>query len=109
MQIGLRNPEHLTHLIGIQPEKFPHHESPTLARRQAVQADGENLPELIVLEAALGITPLPGQFLGAQAGSRVAMKAGVKIIKPLLVITSIALAIRLMADPSHPIRVWLGW
>ena len=50
-----------------------------------------------------------GQFLGAQAGSRVAMKSGAKIIKPLLVITSIALAIRLMADPSHPIRVWLGW
>ena len=50
-----------------------------------------------------------GQFLGAQAGSRVAMKAGVKVIKPLLVITSIALAIRLMADPNHPVRVWLGW
>ena len=46
---------------------------------------------------------------GAQAGSRVAMKAGVKVIKPLLVFTSIALAIRLMADPSHPIRIWLGW
>ena len=57
----------------------------------------------------VGLAMGAGQFLGAQAGSRVAMKAGVKVIKPLLVVTSIALAIRLMADPSHPIRVWLGW
>jgi len=57
----------------------------------------------------VGLVMGAGQFLGAQAGSRVAMKAGVKIIKPLLVVTSIGLAIRLMADPSHPLRVWLGW
>ena len=57
----------------------------------------------------VGLAMGAGQFLGAQAGSRVAMKAGVKVIKPLLVFTSIALAIRLMADPSHPIRIWLGW
>ncbi|MGD9476445.1 TSUP family transporter [Shinella sp. G-2] len=57
----------------------------------------------------VGLAMGVGQFLGAQAGSRVAMKSGAKLIKPLLVITSIALAIRLMADPSHPIRVWLGW
>ena len=56
-----------------------------------------------------GLVMGAGQFLGAQAGSRVAMKSGAKIIKPLLVVTSVALAIRLMADPSHPIRVWLGW
>ena len=57
----------------------------------------------------VGLAMGAGQFLGAQAGSRVAMKVGVKVIKPLLIVTSIALAIRLMADPSHPIRVWLGW
>ena len=57
----------------------------------------------------VGLAMGAGQFLGAQAGSRVAMKSGARLIKPLLVITSIALAIRLMADPSHPIRVWLGW
>nr|WP_291160601.1 TSUP family transporter [Ensifer sp. SSB1] len=49
-----------------------------------------------------------GQFLGAQVGSRYAMAKGAKIIKPLLVIVSIALAIRLLADPSHPLRIWLG-
>ncbi len=57
----------------------------------------------------IGLVMGVGQFLGAQVGSRVAMKSGAKIIKPLLVITSIALAIRLMADPVHPLRLWLGW
>lgn len=57
----------------------------------------------------VGITMGIGQFLGAQAGSHFAMRKGAKIIKPLLIVTSIALAIRLMADPTHPLRVWLGW
>ncbi|MDB5525408.1 MAG: sulfite exporter TauE/SafE family protein [Rhizobium sp.] len=50
-----------------------------------------------------------GQFLGAQAGSRFAMRNGAKIIRPLLVVTCIALAIRLLADPVNPVRVWLGF
>lgn len=50
-----------------------------------------------------------GQFIGAQLGSRFAMKQGAKIIKPLLVTVSIALAIRLLADPAHPLRIWLGF
>jgi len=49
-----------------------------------------------------------GQFLGAQAGSRLAMKSGAKIIRPLLVTACIALAIKLLADPSNPLRIWLG-
>lgn len=57
----------------------------------------------------VGLTMGVGQFLGAQVGSRVAMRNGARIIKPLLVVTSIALAVRLMADPAHPIRLWLGW
>jgi uncharacterized protein len=49
-----------------------------------------------------------GQFLGAHIGSHYAMAKGAKIIKPLLVVVSIALAIRLLADPAHPLRIWLG-
>jgi uncharacterized protein len=49
-----------------------------------------------------------GQFLGAQVGSRLAMKNGAKIIRPLLVITCIALAIKLLADPANPVRLWIG-
>jgi len=56
----------------------------------------------------VGLAMGAGQFLGAQAGSHLAMKNGAKIIRPLLVITCIALAIKLMADPANPVRVWLG-
>lgn len=49
-----------------------------------------------------------GQFLGAQTGSKLAMKNGARLIKPLLVITCVALAIRLLADPTNPVRVWIG-
>lgn len=50
-----------------------------------------------------------GQFLGAQAGSRLAMRSGAKLIKPLLLVTCFGLAIRLMLDPANPVRVWLGF
>lgn len=56
----------------------------------------------------IGLMMGVGQFLGAQVGSRYAMAKGAKIIKPLLVIVSIALALRLLADPTHPLRIWLG-
>lgn len=49
-----------------------------------------------------------GQFIGAQAGSRLAMRSGAKLIKPLLLITCFGLALRLMLDPANPMRVWLG-
>jgi uncharacterized membrane protein YfcA len=57
----------------------------------------------------VGLLMGAGQFAGAQVGSRFAMKNGANIIKPLLVVTCIALAIRLLADPAHPLRIWLGW
>ncbi len=50
-----------------------------------------------------------GQFLGAQLGSRFAMKNGARIIKPLLVVTCLALAVKLASDPANPVRVWLGF
>jgi uncharacterized membrane protein YfcA len=48
------------------------------------------------------------QFLGAQVGSRVAMRSGATIIKPLLVTVCIAFAIKLTADPTNPVRLWIG-
>ena len=48
------------------------------------------------------------QFLGAQLGSRLAMRTGARLIKPLLVVVCIAFTIKLLADPANPIRVWLG-
>lgn len=56
----------------------------------------------------VGLAMGVGQFVGAQIGSRLAMKNGARLIKPLLVIACIALAIRLMADPTNPVRLWIG-
>lgn len=57
----------------------------------------------------LGLVMGAAQFLGAQAGSRLAMKQGAKIIKPLLVVTCTALALKLVSEPGNPARVWLGF
>ncbi len=57
----------------------------------------------------VGLLMGAAQFVGAQTGSHLAMKSGAKIIKPLLVITCIALALKLLSDPANPVRVWLGW
>jgi uncharacterized membrane protein YfcA len=76
---------------------------------------GSNLGALIVFMVygvilwKVGLTMGVGQFFGAQAGSRLAMRNGAKIIKPLLVVVCIAFAIKLIADPSNPVRVWLGF
>lgn len=48
------------------------------------------------------------QVLGARTGARLAMKNGARLIKPLLVIVCVALALRLLLDPAHPLRVMIG-
>lgn len=53
---------------------------------------------------AMGIA----QFTGARLGAALAMKNGARLIKPLLVLTCCALAIRLLSDEAHPIRLWIG-
>jgi uncharacterized membrane protein YfcA len=76
---------------------------------------GSNFGSFLVFAATgavlwkIGLMMGVGQFLGAQVGSRLAMKNGAKLIKPLLVISCLALALKLIADPTHPIRVWLGF
>ncbi|STQ87173.1 hypothetical protein LS73_001055 [Helicobacter muridarum] len=44
----------------------------------------------------LGITMGVGQFLGANIGSRLAIRYGVKIIKPLVVIVSLVMCVKLL-------------
>jgi uncharacterized protein len=76
---------------------------------------GSNLGALIVFICygvilwKVGLMMGVGQFLGAQAGSRLAMRSGAKLIKPLLVTVCLAFAIKLIADPANPVRVWLGF
>lgn len=55
-----------------------------------------------------GLAMGAAQFAGAQLGSRLAMKGGARLIKPVLVVVCLALAVKLVSDPAHPLRVWLG-
>jgi uncharacterized membrane protein YfcA len=57
----------------------------------------------------IGLVMGLGQFLGAQAGSRLAMKSGARVIRPLLVVVSLVLALKLLADPTNPLRLWAGF
>lgn len=61
-----------------------------------------------VVSWKIGLVMGVAQFLGARLGSGLAMKNGAKLIKPLLVLTCIALAVRLLIDPAHPLRIMLG-
>jgi uncharacterized membrane protein YfcA len=52
----------------------------------------------------VGLTMGVAQFIGAQLGSRFAMKHGARIIRPLLVVVCVAMAIKLLLDPANPLR-----
>jgi hypothetical protein len=43
-------------------------------------------------------------LMGAQAGSRLALRLGSRIIRPLLVLVSGLMALRLLLDPANPWR-----
>lgn len=44
------------------------------------------------------------QFAGARLGAGLAMKTGARLIRPLLVIVCLALAAKLLLDPTNPLR-----
>ena len=46
-------------------------------------------------------------MLGAQIGSRLAIKQGARIIRPLIVITCCALSIKMLADPTNPVHAYI--
>jgi uncharacterized protein len=52
----------------------------------------------------LGLAMAAASLLGAQAGSRLAMRLGSRIIRPLLVVVSSLMALRLLLDPANPWR-----
>ena len=63
---------------------------------------------LFILKGAVvwpvGLVMAAGAFIGAQIGSRLAMRFGAKLIRPLLVVMSCAMAVKLLADPQNPLR-----
>lgn len=52
----------------------------------------------------VGLVMAGSALIGAQIGSRVAMRLGSRLIRPLLVVVSCAMAVRLLLDPSNPLR-----
>lgn len=75
---------------------------------------GSNAGSIIVFVFAgaiwwkVGLVMGVSQFLGAQVGSALAVRIGARLIKPLLIIVCIVLAIRLLMEPTNPLRVMLG-
>ncbi|MFD2251245.1 hypothetical protein FHS82_000397 [Pseudochelatococcus lubricantis] len=54
----------------------------------------------LIIGVAMGL----GQYAGARLGARMALRNGARIIRPLLVTVSCAMAARLLLDPANPLR-----
>lgn len=52
----------------------------------------------------VGLVMGVGQFLGAQAGSYMAVRQGARVIRPLLVLVCCSVAVKLLLDPANPLR-----
>jgi Predicted permeases len=72
-----------------------------------------NLAGLIVMIAGghviwiLGLVMAVGSITGGQIGSRLAMRFGSRLIRPLLIILSLALTAKMLIDPKNPIHALL--
>ena len=56
----------------------------------------------------LGLAMAAGAFIGAQVGSRLAIRFGAKLIRPLLVVMSCLMAVKLLSDAQNPLRQLLA-
>lgn len=54
-----------------------------------------------------GLVMAVGNFIGAQIGSHMAMRFGSRLIRPLLIIMSLALTVKMVMDPDNPIHIYL--
>lgn len=52
---------------------------------------------------AAGFAMALGTVVGAQIGSALALKHGVRLVRPLLIVVSLALSLKLMLDADHPV------
>ncbi|HEY1781211.1 MAG TPA: TSUP family transporter [Roseiarcus sp.] len=74
---------------------------------------GSNFGSLVVyafgghIALAPGLAVGLGAFLGARLGARSALKAGARLVRPLIVIVSCAMALKLASAPGAPLREWL--
>lgn len=56
----------------------------------------------------IGVVMGLGAFIGAQVGSKLAIRVGAKLIRPLLMVVCCAIAFKLMLDPAHPVYRWIA-
>ncbi len=62
----------------------------------------------------IGLTMAAGQFIGAWCGTHLVIRQGARIVRPLLVLTSLAMTVRLVyQDPANPLhraflQLWAG-
>jgi uncharacterized membrane protein YfcA len=56
----------------------------------------------------LGLSMAAANVCGNQLGAHLALRFGGKGVRPLLVIMSFALTVKLLADPANPLWAWLG-
>jgi uncharacterized protein len=74
---------------------------------------GTNLAALLAMVAGgkliwtLGIAMAVANVAGNQLGARIAIRFGGRGVRPLLVAMSLALTVKLLADPANPLRQWL--
>jgi uncharacterized membrane protein YfcA len=54
-----------------------------------------------------GFAMAVGSVIGGQLGSHMAMRFGSRIIKPLLIVLSLALTTKMLLDPKNPIHLYL--
>lgn len=59
------------------------------------------------MQVLLGVLMAVGAFIGAQLGARFAVKYGGKVIRPLLIVMSIAMAVKLLLEPTNPLSQWV--
>ena len=52
----------------------------------------------------IGLVMAAGAALGGQVGSRLALRHGARLIKPILAVMACAMAAKLLSDPSNPLR-----
>lgn len=59
------------------------------------------------MQFLVGVLMAIGAFVGAQLGAVFAVKHGGKVIRPLLIVMSMAMAIKLLIEPTNPIYQWV--
>ena len=58
----------------------------------------------------VGLVMAVGATLGAQLGAHMVIRNGARLVRPMLVVASLAITVRLVwSDPEHPLRHALAW